>query len=497
MENLSDILFQHHTDGNPAAFTDFLFSDESFVTSMGHAMKLTGHKGCINTCCFNPFGDRLLTGSDDGCVWIWDIGTRAKEPIIMLRPHITNVFTTNFLSSNRFISGANDAAVQVVELTESGAKTRSFINHHIRKVLCSFVIDPNTFVTCSFDETIRIFDIRQSYPGAEVHDLELLTKDDFNYNAYKRLTDDLRYYNLLPQGHGGGKAGTPPISHDETLLLDLRDSKAQLFKMDVHPIDRKRFIAGGSDGTVHLFDLRSINGPKTTENIGFSVREVYGSEMKITGAAFDDYGERIAASALKGNIHIFNTSTAQELDSWTPPPPPPPTRRAYSTDEINILNFIRANRGIDIEVLQEALIQQEEHLDARVYEEEEEEEEVEKRAPGCIQVLKGHDSNETDKACNWMGDFVVTGSDNGIIYLYNVETGKVRKVLNGHESNVNVVAVHKQKQLLATSGVDYYAMLWEPNNFTRFNEELNEIEIQKALETAEMHSRSGMDCNVM
>ena len=491
MENLSDILCQHHIKGISSAFADFLSSNDRLVTSMGPAMKLTGHKGCINTCGFNPFGDKLITGCDDGCVWIWDIETRNKKPKVMLRPHVTNVFTTNFLSSNRFISGGNDASVQVVELTESGAKATSFINHHIRKVLCSFVIDPNTFVTCSSDETIRLFDIRQSYPGVETHDLQILSEKDMNYNGQQRLTEDLARYNLLPQSHGGGKIGRPAPAYNESLLLDLHDSKAQLFSMDVHPIDRKRFIASGSDGTVRLFDLRAINGPKSTENIGFSVREAYGSEMEVTGAAFDDYGERIAATVLQGDIHVFNTSSAEELKTWSPP-----IRRESSADnEIRITDFVRADGSLDIDALQRSLNEHvERHRDGDEHEEEEEEE---RQAPGCIQVLKGHRSFETIKACNWFGDFVVTGSDNAVIFMYNVQTGKVRKVLKGHDGHVNVVAVHKEKKLLATSGIDDYAMLWEPNAFTDFNEDVNEAEIREALESASNSNGMVMDCNVM
>ena len=526
MEFLSDILYEHRFEGVLSAFPDYLSTNERLITSMGPAMKLVGHKGCINTCAFNPFGDKLITGCDDGCVWIWDIETRDKKPKIMLQPHITNVFTTNFLSSNRFISGGNDATVQVVELTESGAKTTSFINHHIRKVLCSFVIDPNTFVTCSADETIRLFDIRQSYPSAEVHDLRILTMDDMNYNGGEKLSNDLTKYHLLPQSHGGGMIGRPPAAHNESLLL--KTSSAQLYSMDVHPIDRKRFIASASDGTVRLFDLRAINGPTLTKNIGFSVREAYNSEKEITGCAFDEYGERIAATVLDGDIHVFETNNSYELDSWRPTP-----RRDdhNGRNVIDISQFITEDGSLDVNALYNATHagrgrqrqqrrplsqleiplyeeeeqtnedqnqadhnEEEQHQEQQVEEEEEEEETP--QAPGCIQVLSGHRSRETIKACNWFGDFVVTGSDNAIIYMYNVKTGKVRKVLKGHDGHVNVVAVHKQKRLLATSGIDDYAMLWEPNLFTIFDEAKNNTEIQEALEDASNPSIQ-LGCNVM
>jgi WD40 repeat protein len=63
---------------------------------------------------------------------------------------------------------------------------------------------------------------------------------------------------------------------------------------------------------------------------------------------------------------------------------------------------------------------------------------------------------------NWLGEFVVTGSDDGFVYFYDVPTGQVVHILEGHENNVNVVTVHQEKRLLATSGIDRYSILWEP-----------------------------------
>jgi WD40 repeat protein len=135
---------------------------------MKSALVLRGHRGCINTCSFNPYGDLQLTGCDDGSVWLWDIGNRCQTPKLMLRPHITNVFTTNFLSHHRFVSGANDAVVQVSQIMNDGRVCRTrYSNHHIRKVHSSFVVDENTFATCAHDKTVRLFDIRTNYRNTE------------------------------------------------------------------------------------------------------------------------------------------------------------------------------------------------------------------------------------------------------------------------------------------------------------------------------------------
>jgi WD40 repeat protein len=110
--------------------------------------------------------------------------------------------------------------------------------------------------------------------------------------------------------------------------------------------------------------------------------------------------------------------------------------------------------------------------------------------------LTGHRSERTIKTCNWFGDFVVTGSDCGDIYFYEVGTGQIVKIMRGHESPTNVVTVHREKRLLAPSGVDDYATLWEPDLITKHS--LTEVgrEVSE-LQDENEHSVDPFPCLVM
>jgi WD repeat-containing protein 42A len=431
---------------------------------MDVAMRLEGHRGCINTCSFNPYGDYELTGCDDGCVWLWNIGNRVPTPQVMLAPHKTNVFTTNFLTGSRFISGGNDATVQVIEIANDGsARATRFANHHIRKVLCSFVIDENTFATCSYDHTVRLFDIRTPYRLQESIDLPILTAADMNYNGQDRLGYDLEHYGIRGQDEGGGHEAEVFDVDDSSLLLDFRGrGNSQLYTMDIHPIDRKRFITSGSDGTVRLFDMRMIR-QRVAEEHGFSIVQRYGSQRDVTGAAFDEFGLRIAATVLQGNIHVLKTEDFQELQTL-PPPPAVPTAR-----------LLRRLLGPA----------------------EEEEEEVEREPPhGELIELLGHRSETTIKTVNWMGDFVVSGSDDGSVFFYEPEDGQIVNIVKAHEGNVNVVTVHQEKKLLATSGIDEYAILWEPKRLAAVSMRAVAGNVERRLrEIVELESYE--DCTVM
>lgn len=501
--NLSTLLSLHRSSEEPDCLNCFLNRSIFNPCSVTNAMTLSGHRGCINTCSFNPYGDFELTGCDDGSVWLWDIGNRNLAPKAMLSPHITNVFTTNFLTGNRFISGGNDATVQVIEIAEGKATTTIYENHHTRKVLCSFVIDENTFATCSHDRTVRLFDIRTQYTNQAIKDLPLLTAADFNYDGQEKLILDLERHNLRGQNEGGGKytkSSTP--TDNGSLLLDLRDlPDADFYTMDIHPIDRKRFITSGSDGTVRMFDLRMIKQHKP-QNIGFGFNQHYNSQKSVTGAAFDATGERIAATVIGGNIHVLETSSAVDLS--TIPQIRPPRRRGPAIDIRLLIN--EETHELDLSRLADILRGQGGAND----EEEEEEEAIDQpqaatvtetvesvqtpeatetvetvtvteedmAPPGTnrnrrnrtrpkvtgeiIELKGGHQSMDTIKAVNWFGDYVVTGSDDGRVYFYNVSNSDVVQVLSGHRGNVNVVAVHREKELLSTSGIDDFAILWEP-----------------------------------
>ena len=452
-------------------------------------MKLTGHRGCINTCSFNPLGDLELTGCDDGCVWLWDIGNRMEKPKLMLRPHKTNVFTTNFLSGNRFLSGGNDATVQVAEILPDGrAMSTVYHEHHIRKVMCSFVIDESTFATCSYDRTVRLFDTRTKYTNQRQIELPALTDADLDYNGMRKLSEDLNEYNIQSQSIGGGLCGPPPCPVDDaSLLIDFRQKdSAELFTMDAHPIDRKRFITSGNDGTVRLFDLRNLRKGIVGDR-GFCVNHKYGTQMNVTGAVFDETGQRIAATVIGGNIHVLDANASIDLTTLQPLAP---RRRGRSID---LSPFISDDGQISAAELMEFLTRAQQRAEE---EEVEEEEQVPGEINGEIATLSGHISEQTIKTCNWYGDYVVTGSDTGSILFYDVKSGGVINICRAHEGNVNVVTVHQEKKLLATSGIDNYSVLWEPRLIC--NPVVSEVtkEVERMLNEEERSAESGVACNV-
>jgi WD40 repeat protein len=310
---------------------------------------------------------------------------------------------------------------------------------------------------------------------------------DMNYNAHTRLSYDLNHFNIRAQNLGGGYEYHVSDVDDGSLLLDLRsEPDSELYTMDIHPIDRKRFITSGSDGTVRLFDLRMIHQGRFGK-LGFSVVPRYRQVKGVTGATFDWTGERIAASVIGGNIHVIRTSDATDLS--TLPPPPPPPRRGRNV--INFHDLLTNEGGIDFERIPGLAAR-------RSMGEDEEEEHVEPgKVTGELIELIGHRSQETFKTCNWFGDFVVTGSDGGEVFFYDVESGKIVNIVKGHRGNVNVVTVHKEKKLLATSGIDHFAVLWEPKLVGKVDVAQIDEDVARFMEEEEDQGGNVVVCTVM
>eukprot|EP00371_Babesia_bovis_P001835 XP_001610482.1 WD domain, G-beta repeat containing protein [Babesia bovis T2Bo] len=82
---------------------------------------------------------------------------------------------------------------------------------------------------------------------------------------------------------------------------------------------------------------------------------------------------------------------------------------------------------------------------------------------GCLRFW-GHCNFGTDIAeVNfWGNDVLVSGSADGTVYLYDVDTGHILDIIKAHNENVNCVQVNSQGTLLATSGIDHHIQVWSP-----------------------------------
>ena len=62
---------------NPSVFHQQFGRSLDLIDRLQLDRKLDGHEGCVNTVAFTPSGERLVSGSDDLYISIWDWQTGA------------------------------------------------------------------------------------------------------------------------------------------------------------------------------------------------------------------------------------------------------------------------------------------------------------------------------------------------------------------------------------------------------------------------------------
>lgn len=95
------------------------------------------------------------------------------------------------------------------------------------------------------------------------------------------------------------------------------------------------------------------------------------------------------------------------------------------------------------------------------------------RAVPCsshTRVYRGHCNVKTVKDVNYLGledEYVVSGSDDGNLFIWDRKTSELVNVLEGDGEVVNVVQGHPYECLLAVSGIDHTVKIFSPDQRAR------------------------------
>lgn len=90
-----------------------LWFPQDLIHRLELSVKLRKHKGCVNTICFNPSGELLVSGSDDREIIIWDWAA-GKTKLSFNSGHNNNVFQARimpFTDDHSLVSCAADGQV--------------------------------------------------------------------------------------------------------------------------------------------------------------------------------------------------------------------------------------------------------------------------------------------------------------------------------------------------------------------------------------------------
>ncbi|KPA10419.1 hypothetical protein MHK_009379 [Candidatus Magnetomorum sp. HK-1] len=117
-----------------------------------------GHSENVNSVSYSPDGRRIVSGSDDNTVKIWNAET--GKLIRSLTGHSSSVRSVSFSpDGRRIVSGSSDKTVKIWD-AETGKLIRSLTGHSSDVWSVSFSPDGRRIVSGSYDKTVKIWDAK-------------------------------------------------------------------------------------------------------------------------------------------------------------------------------------------------------------------------------------------------------------------------------------------------------------------------------------------------
>jgi len=245
-------------------------------------------------------------------------------------------------------------------------------------------------------------------------------------------------------------------------------------RLDLIPSEPNLFLSCGEDGKAHLFDLRldtplvstcKLQNPSNTR-----ARRYVGNTCVYCITANPSNANIFAISGLVTTAQIMDTRKMDTPSMWVGPkdmwlhgernqPSVTGCRYNYAGGEL-LLSYNDADvYTIDMrpESVQGYQLGEDKSLT---------QDEISSYGDGYKHKFEGHRNNDTVKQVAYLGprsEYVVSGSDCGHVFIWDARTSEMLRVMYGDSFGaINCLSTHPSLPLLATSGLNSDAKLWEP-----------------------------------
>ncbi|ORY51531.1 WD40 repeat-like protein [Rhizoclosmatium globosum] len=248
---------------------------------------LKGHRGCVNSLSWNSEGTRLLSGSDDCTVKLWDPyrNDHAGSALVhsFATSHTANIFSAKFMvgSDTKIASCAMNGKVRYLETNGASVSLNGLFNCHSEMTDEVFPDpqNPHVFFSCSDDGTVNEYDTRVA-TSCHCEHCNKYTIIDVNRSVsshpYARL-DNLAKHRGVPKTTTSASSAPGDVRR-----LGLRrffsSGGTGIAAISLHPVHSQYMALGCSDDVVRVFDRRLLKPPGTIDwsnDIAASRGEVY------------------------------------------------------------------------------------------------------------------------------------------------------------------------------------------------------------------------------
>lgn len=273
----------------------------------GSDMVLYGHRSPVYGVAFSRTGDRILSGSLDGSVRIWDGTTGEMQQVILLNKG--SVMCACFSPDEKqIVAGTDDRNLYVVDAENGEVKIE--LSGHAGRIACvCYSPDGKLIVSGSLDQTVRIWD---SQTGEL---LDTLTDFDNQVSSIAFHPDGKQMVTASGNQHTDFRAGNVKVWDVEKRNAVRRLNKqAEPFLAVAFSPDGSQILAAGGEGDtvqpsgdLKLWDAES----------GELINSFKGHSNWISCVTFSPDGSRIASGAWDRTVRLWDVTSGNEIKSLT------------------------------------------------------------------------------------------------------------------------------------------------------------------------------------
>ncbi|ETO15642.1 hypothetical protein RFI_21722, partial [Reticulomyxa filosa] len=270
-------------------YTDFTNASVNQI-NFGTYGYLKGHSDNVNSVQFSPDGNRIVSGSTDGTIRLWDASS--GKQLQLLKGHLSSVYFVQFSpDGDKIVSGSRDTTIRLWDAS-SGKQIQSLEGHSGSVTSVQFSRDGNRIVSGSEDKTIRLWDASS---GKQIQLLEghlfPVYSVQFSPDGSRIVSGSLDRIIRLWDASSGKQ------------IQSLKGHSDSINSVQFSP-NGDKIVSGSGDKTIRLWDVLS----------GKQIQSLKGHSDHITSVQFSD-DNRIVSGSWDKTIRLWDASSGKQIQS--------------------------------------------------------------------------------------------------------------------------------------------------------------------------------------